>query len=259
MQRANGPQIIRSLNEMLEEERAAVEAMIGLTAMATDFREREMMQRIGANEVWACVGLRERIVAMGGIPSTHISDFANYVLSLEFFPERLRTFSRHQRLIIERINTLLKQSIDDSTRQFLEEMNTHLSGNVVWSDARAAAFDASRPAREQIMPPRNANLYNSNNSNTRFVEGNQSHNTISPTVTVSQSMNVSQPKMTTSPVPPLATVIVTPNTSPAKELKTTEIVVAAEEEQSPAEKPRRGRRRVAAGDDEGDAAPQTDL
>ena len=152
MERTVGPQIIRTLNEMLEEERAAVEAVIGLSSMATDPSERETLQRIGGDEVWACSGLRERIEALGGTPSMHISDFANYVLSLEYFPERLRTFGRHQRLIMERIATLLAQrGLDAETKQFLEEMRTQHEADIVWCENRASVFETSRYGGE--APP----------------------------------------------------------------------------------------------------------
>jgi|GEM_PF-3586408 len=156
MQRTIGPLIIRTLNEMLEEERAAVEAVIGLTSMATDPNERDVLQRIGGDEVWSCSGLRARIETLGGVPSLHISDFANYVLSLEYFPERLRTYGRHQRLIMERITTLLAQAgLDDETRTFLEEMRTQHETDIVWCENRANLFEASRYNGE-APPPRPA-------------------------------------------------------------------------------------------------------
>ena len=148
-------QIIQMLNEMLEEERAAVEAVIGLTSMATDPHERENLERIGGDEVWACSGLREQIEALGGTSSRHISDFANYVLSLEYYPERLRTYGRHQRLIMERISTLLVQrGLADPTKQFLEVMLKQHENDVAWCELRANVFEASRYGGE--LPPRPA-------------------------------------------------------------------------------------------------------
>jgi bacterioferritin (cytochrome b1) len=155
MERTANAQMIQMLNEMLEEERAAVEAVIGLVSMATDPHERDTLERIGGDEVWSCSGLRERIEALGGTPSRHISDFANYVLSLEYYPERLRTFGRHQRLIMERINTLLVQSgLETMTRQFLEAMLAQHEDDIQWCEQRANVFEASRYGGE--LPPRPA-------------------------------------------------------------------------------------------------------
>ncbi len=149
MQRAAGSQMIKMLNEMLEEERAAIEAMIGLTAMATDPRERNTMQRIGAHEVSICIGLRDRITAIGGVPSQNISDFAAYVLSQELYPERLRIFAHHQRLVIERLTALLPLSASDpAAQQAIMEMRTILEGDVVWIEERATSFIASRPNKD---------------------------------------------------------------------------------------------------------------
>ncbi len=149
MQRASGSQMIKMLNEMLEEERAAIEAMIGLTAMATDPRERNTMQRIGAHEVSICIGLRDRITAIGGTPSQNISDFAMYVLSQELYPERLRIFAHHQRLVIERLTALLPLSAaDPAAQQSILEMRTILEGDVVWIEERATSFIASRPNKD---------------------------------------------------------------------------------------------------------------
>jgi hypothetical protein len=155
MERTANTQMIQMLNEMLEEERAAVEAVIGLVAMSTDPHEREMLERIGGDEVWACSGLRDRIEALNGTSSRHISDFANYVLGLDYYPERLRTYGRHQRLIMERINTLLVQrTIDTETRQFLEVMLRQHADDVQWCEQRANVFEASRYGGE--LPPRPA-------------------------------------------------------------------------------------------------------
>jgi bacterioferritin (cytochrome b1) len=155
MERTANTQMIQMLNEMLEEERAAVEAVIGLVAMSTDPHEREMLERIGGDEVWSCSGLRDRIEALSGTPSRHISDFANYVLGLDYYPERLRTYGRHQRLIMERINTLLVQrTIDTETRQFLEVMLRQHADDVQWCEQRANVFEASRYGGE--LPPRPA-------------------------------------------------------------------------------------------------------
>lgn len=155
MERTRGSQVIQILNEMLEEERAAVEAVIGLTSMATDPTERDNLQRIGGDEALSCTGLRARIEALGGTPSRHISDFSNYVLSLEYFPERLRTFGRHQRLIMERISTLLSQrGLDEDTRKFLEEMLAQHAKDITWCEQRANTFEASRYPNGEIPPPR---------------------------------------------------------------------------------------------------------
>ena len=144
MERTARPLIIQTLNEMLEEERAAVEAVIGLSAMATDPSEREQLQRIGGNEVWACANLRANIEALGGVPSRHISDFATYVLSLDYFPERLRTFGRHQRLILERISSLVHyRKLEESTKSFLEEMYAQHSKDITWCETRAQVFEQS--------------------------------------------------------------------------------------------------------------------
>ncbi len=153
MDRTASTQMIQMLNEMLEEERAAVEAVIGLVSMATDPHERDTLERIGGDEVWACSGLRERVEALGGTPSRHISDFANYVLSLDYYPERLRTFGRHQRLIMERISTLLvQQGLETMTRQFLEVMLAQHEDDIQWCEQRANTFEASRYGGE--LPPR---------------------------------------------------------------------------------------------------------
>lgn len=149
MERTVKPQIIQALNEMLEEERAAVEAVIGLTSMATDPHEREHLQRIGADEAWSCSGLRERIEAMGGPVSRHISPFASHVLGLEYFPERLRTYGRHQRLVMERISALLSiRTLDEETQRFLETMLAQHMQDVLWCEQRATEFEASRFAND---------------------------------------------------------------------------------------------------------------
>jgi bacterioferritin (cytochrome b1) len=262
-------QIIQMLNEMLEEERAAVEAVIGLTSMATDPHERERLQQIGGDEVWSCSGLRDRIEALGGTPSRHISDFASYVLSLDYYPERLRTYGRHQRLIMERISTLIAQrGLDTPTRDFLAALLTQHEADVSWCEQRANVFEASRyggelPPRPQTPPAVPPRMNAPQSAPAGRVNGAQSPSR-TPTpqrqqpVTPQQNRPAFRAPAPAAVIPPPTPVVVTPPPTPTP-APIVEPPPAAEETPTPApEKPRTRRRRTTAASTEASDAPKSE-
>ena len=243
MERSTSSQIVQMLNEMLEEERAAVEAVIGLTSMATDPHERQKLEQIGGDEVWSCSGLRDRIEGLGGTPSRHISDFASYVLSLDYYPERLRTYGRHQRLIMERITTLLAQrGLDTPTRDFLAALLQMHEADVSWCEQRANVFEASRYGGE--LPPRPPTP-----APAMPVRAPAPAATGRMTRSPAASVTPPAPTVTVTPPIPAATVMTAPPAAPVPTPATAEPTPApAVESAPPAEKPRTRRRRATTSD-----------
>jgi hypothetical protein len=62
-------EILGRLNELLEAERAGVEAAAGLGSAGLKSYTRDDIRKFGEDEGWACSGLRRAIVRYGGIPS----------------------------------------------------------------------------------------------------------------------------------------------------------------------------------------------
>lgn len=115
-------EIVGRLNELLEAERAGVEAATGLATADLKSYTREDIRKFGEDEGWACSGLRRAIVRYGGIPSSGSGDFGQRVMALESEGERLNLLVRGQAWVVKRIDALLALELDPQTRAFLVEM-----------------------------------------------------------------------------------------------------------------------------------------
>ncbi len=115
-------EIVERLNELLEAERAGVEAATGLATADLKSYTREDIRKFGEDEGWACSGLRRAIVRYGGIPSGGSGDFGRRVMALESEGERLSLLVRGQAWVVKRIDALLAEELDAQTRAFLVEM-----------------------------------------------------------------------------------------------------------------------------------------
>lgn len=115
-------EIVGWLNELLEAERAGVEAAAGLATAGLQSYTPEDIRKFGEDEGWACTGLRRAIVRYGGIPSRGCGDFGRRVMALESEGERLNLLARGQAWVVKRIDALLALELDPLTRAFLVEM-----------------------------------------------------------------------------------------------------------------------------------------
>jgi hypothetical protein len=115
-------QIVDRLNELLEAERAGVEAAAGLATAGLKSYTADDIRKFAEDEGWACTGLRRAIVRLGGIPSAGAGDFGRKVMELEDEGERLNLMARGQMWVVKRIDALLALDLDPQTRGFLVEM-----------------------------------------------------------------------------------------------------------------------------------------
>jgi hypothetical protein len=83
-------EMIDRLNELLECERAGVEAAQGLAASDAPGFSHGELQKFAEDEGWACGGLRSAILRCGGRPSERTGPFARNVLALAAEGERGR-------------------------------------------------------------------------------------------------------------------------------------------------------------------------
>ena len=137
-------EIVSRLNELLEAERAGVEAATGLATADMKSYTRADIRKFGEDEGWACTGLRRAIVRNGGIPSSGSGDFGRKVMALDSEGERLNLLARGQAWVVKRIDALLALGLDSQTRAFLVEMRElHLENLEV----------CNRRAEEIAAPP----------------------------------------------------------------------------------------------------------
>ncbi len=135
-------EIIDRLNELLECERAGVEAALGLsTSQAPGFTHGEL-KKFAEDEGWACGGLRKAILRFGGTPSERTGTFAEKVTALANEGERVSLLARGQAWVVRRIEVLLARDLDPQTRVFLTEMREQHLENIEACHRRAEELQA---------------------------------------------------------------------------------------------------------------------
>lgn len=133
--------VIQALNNLLEAERAGVEALVDLTRMSADILEREMLQRIGGDEAWACASLREQIEELGGTPSRRIAPLLAQMRARDYFAARLRLLAEQQRGVLDSLNALLEgPPLPAKLHELLVELYRVHVPNIAWCEQRAAAL-----------------------------------------------------------------------------------------------------------------------
>ena len=139
--------LIQALNELLEAERAAVEALVKLSVFATDVLERESLQRIGADEAWACASLHGQIELLGGVPGRSISPMLTPVREKAQFAAGMQAFCHHQRGVLKELEGLLGQPMPAEVRGLLVELQRVHLPNVAWCEEHTSfAQSGRRPA-----------------------------------------------------------------------------------------------------------------
>jgi len=143
-------EIVRRLNELLEAERAGVEAAASLKRADAGGLTEADTKKFGDDEAWACAGLHRAIVAYGGVPSDRTGDFGRKVAALQSEGERLSLMARGQAWVVKRLDALLAMPLDQETRTFLAEMREQHLENVEACNRRAEELEAppSPPYRQ---------------------------------------------------------------------------------------------------------------
>ena len=134
-------EVIQALNSLLEAERAGVEALVDLTRMSGDIMEREVLQRMGGEDAWACASLREQIETLGGTPSRRIGPLLAQIRARDHFAARLRLLAQHQQTMLESIQALLEgQQTPGDVHSLLAELYPLHVSTITWCEQRAALF-----------------------------------------------------------------------------------------------------------------------
>jgi hypothetical protein len=149
--------LIQALNGLLEAERAAVEALVKLSVFASDVLERESLQRIGADEAWACASLHGQIELLGGVPSRSISPMLTPVREKAQFAAGMQAFCHHQRGVLKELEALLGQPMPAEARSLLVELQRVHLPNVAWCEEHTSfAQSGRRPAGRGEEQPKRA-------------------------------------------------------------------------------------------------------
>lgn len=129
-------ELLAFLNELLEAERAGVEASAAYRADTGDVAVSELMEKIEEDGARFCLALADLISGRHGSPSTSTGHFYKRAMALESLGERIALLSRGQGWAVDRICEALPQIGDDEVRGRLEDMaNAHYQNR-----ARCDAF-----------------------------------------------------------------------------------------------------------------------
>jgi hypothetical protein len=135
---------LAALNQLLEDERAAVTIAATLSNGATELAERVAFARMGGEQVLACCALRERLELAAAAVSREIGGAVFPVLATDHYDERLRAYAYHLSHLNERTQALLLIVTARETRRTLEDVYAAHAWAVAWCDRRAEEFAASR-------------------------------------------------------------------------------------------------------------------
>ena len=113
---------IDRLNELLEAERAGVDALSRLFPEALSPEMQTLFEEVRDDEAWSCAGLVRAIKTMGGTISEKKGDFADKVMREPTLAARLRFLNRGQGWVVKRLDSLLGESLPASVGSFLGEM-----------------------------------------------------------------------------------------------------------------------------------------
>lgn len=143
-------EIVARLNELLEAERAGVEAAAALQRADRKGVTDTELKKFAEDEASACAGLHRAILRYGGEPSGRTGDFGRKVAALKTEGERLNLMARGQAWVVKRLDVLVGMPLDPETQAFLAEMREEHLENIDACNRRAEEMSAppSAPYRE---------------------------------------------------------------------------------------------------------------
>ena len=143
-------EIVTRLNELLEAERAGVEAAAVLQREHRKGVTDTELRKFAEDEATACAGPRQAILRYGGEPSDQTGEFGRKVAGLKHEGERLNLLARGQAWVVKRLDALLGMPLDPETQAFLAEMREEHLENVDACNRRAEELSAppSPPYRD---------------------------------------------------------------------------------------------------------------
>jgi uncharacterized protein DUF6306 len=134
--------IVSLLNDLLEAERAGVEAAAALRQTSGGDMTAAELDKFADDEASACAGLHRAILRYGGQPSDRTGDFGRRIAALQDEGDRLNLMARGQAWVVKRLDGLLSMPLDTETRIFLAEMRAQHLENIDACNRRAEDLSA---------------------------------------------------------------------------------------------------------------------
>jgi hypothetical protein len=142
---ADEQELDEALTALLEAERASVEVEVALASAASEYQERAAFTAMGAEDIEACCGLRDRLQRDEDDVSLYISRVVFDILESERYDDRLRAFAIHQREIGRRATEIMETLDGESAvRRLLREIVEAHVRHALWAERRAEEFAETR-------------------------------------------------------------------------------------------------------------------
>lgn len=130
--------VIGTLNELLQAERAGVEVGAQLKAGQDKGYLRNHLAKVEADEAVSCAVLERAVRVMGGAPAAGKNDFAAKVAALPDLAAQLELLARGQMWVVKRLDLLLTEALPGEVTAALREMREEHVANVAWCNEEAA-------------------------------------------------------------------------------------------------------------------------
>ena len=136
--------VAAAINQVLEDERGSVLALVQLSTMATDAQERHALAVAGGQAAHACVELRT-LLNRGGAPvSVRVGGGARIVQDLERVDDRYMAFEQVQQRMMAALESIRVTELDAPAKATLAMTHTLQAAHGAWALQRARTFAASR-------------------------------------------------------------------------------------------------------------------
>jgi len=139
---AGRDELLASLNELLEAERAGAKVALASAKMEAAPDYVALMRAVRSDEARWCAMLSRQIARLGGNPSRKTGAFRDKALAISLAMERLSFLNRGQGWVVRKLEALLPRVRDDALHADLREMLECHRTNILLADALLG----SRPA-----------------------------------------------------------------------------------------------------------------
>jgi hypothetical protein len=132
---AGADELLASLNELLEAERAGARVALGTKREASYSRLRDLMRKVHRDEARWCAMLSKQVKRLSGTPSRKCGAFRGKAMAIPDPLDRLAFLNRGQAWVVRKLEALLSRVRDDDLHAALAEMLRSHVENIAEADA----------------------------------------------------------------------------------------------------------------------------
>ncbi|HEY4343219.1 MAG TPA: DUF6306 domain-containing protein [Parvibaculum sp.] len=142
---AGKDELISSLNELLEAERAGARVTLESARAADSIEIAELMRTIQKDEARWCAMLLGHVKSLGGAPSLETGAFYGKAMAIGNIAERIAFLNRGQGWVVRKLRELLPRTRDDGLHKDLAEMLASHEVNIALANEVTGAVLPKHP------------------------------------------------------------------------------------------------------------------